>query len=275
MLSLLRRAPLITACAVLGTVTIAFAQPGPARPAPSAGAISRAPPVDRYYERWFDLPTFLLDWERSGAPGRDGTLGFLAGAFEKRPDQIALVAEIKLARPTQIMVVQSLRLAQKIQDARNLAQKWGWPPEQMAPITPVQPLLAMKPQGAAHFDTFWGASFATGDAKYVRPIYDYYAAVVGEPGIDVRDLTTLVISKSNKGAVQAIVQKYPKEQFSRVAHASSALWSLESNARQHKFVAAAIDQYMKENPEGPATKGFIEHQAAVRAVLSKSPPAPR
>ena len=93
----------------------------------------------------------------------------------------------------------------------------------------------------------------------VRPIYDYLAAFLSEPGVNVADVVTMVAFKHrlvNQEAVKEMAGKYPKETFVRIAHASSALWSLESNARQHKFVAAALEQYAKQQPQSPVVKAI-------------------
>ena len=79
------------------------------------------------------------------------------------------------------------------------------------------------------FDVLWAASFAIGDAAYLRPIYEYYAAVAAQPGVDVHDIVTAVLAKqrNDKAALEALGKKYPREALLRVVFASSALWSLE------------------------------------------------
>ena len=72
-------------------------------------------------------------------------------------------------------------------------------------------------------------------------------------------------TRADKEAVEAIKTKYPQETFMRVVFASSALWSLESNARQHKFVAAALDRYTKGNPASAANQGLAEMRKEVAA----------
>lgn len=63
--------------------------------------------------------------------------------------------------------------------------------------------------------------------------------------------------------VMATLTKYPPGILVRVGNAAEALLSLESNARQHKFVAAALDNYVKEQPAGPAAKGLDELRSAL------------
>lgn len=221
--------------------------------------------TSRYYEKPVDLATWLTAWERLGAPGTSSTLGFLAGVFTKYPDQIGVAMKAPLNRTAQTMVIQALRLAGKTSEAKRASQGWNWPPEQTERITPVLPLHSIKPKAAEGFDTFWGASFATGDPAYVRPIYNFYAAAVSQPDIDLKDVVAVVIARHRRDnqTIADLGKKHSREIFLRIVVASSALWSLESNARQHKFVAAALDSYVKEQPSSPAVRGLIDLRKAL------------
>ena len=71
-------------------------------------------------------------------------------------------------------------------------------------------------------------------------------------------------TRPSKEVSEALTKKYPRERLRWVVFAASALWSLDSNARQHRFVAAALDQFVKEAPNGPAAKGIAAMRAAAR-----------
>jgi hypothetical protein len=221
--------------------------------------------TSRYYEKPVDLASWLTAWERLGAPGTSSTLGFLAGVFTKYPDQIGIAMNAPLNRTAQVMVINALRLAGKTAEAKRAAQGWNWPPDQTERITPVLPLHSIKPKTAEGFDTFWGASFATGDPAYVRPIYNFYATAVAQPDIDLNDVVAVVISRHRRDnqTIAELGKKQPREVFIRIVFAATALWSLESNARQHKFVAAALDRYVKEQPNSPAAKGLSDLRKAL------------
>ncbi len=225
--------------------------------------------VSRYYEKPFDIPQFLADWERAGGIGREAMMGFLAGVFFKHPAEIQkATAAPNLGRQAQVIVIAGLRLADRRPEAIGAAAGWGWPQPQIATITPVLPLRQAKPEHPNSFDAFWSASFATGDEAYVRPIYAYYDSVASLPGVDVRDIVAMVVlrHRPNKDAMDVITKKYPQDTLVRIVYAASALWSLESNGRQHKFVAAALDRYAKEKPKSPATEGLAELRRAVEAA---------
>jgi hypothetical protein len=232
------------------------AQQAPAQSMDSAQLIAA---MTRYYERPSDIVLILTSWEKLGAPGPDAMMGFLAGHFAKYPYQIDQVTKPPFGKTAQLFIVQGLRLAGRLNDARVAAWHWNWPAEEYAKITDVTPLKQAKATGAQIFDVMWGASFATGDSTYVRPIYEFLSAFVSEPGVEVGDVVTMVAFRHrlvNQDAVKQMAGKYPKETFARIAHASSALWSLESNARQHKFVAAALEQYAKQQPQSLAIKAI-------------------
>jgi hypothetical protein len=261
----LSRLAIVLACLLFGaTPEPSFAQ---STNPPTLGDFQNA--LARHYEKPVDIRRLLSDWEQLGAPRRDAMMGFLAGIFAKSSREVDLVTAANLGRSAQVVVIQGLRLADRHPDAVAAAKRWGWPPEQMAPITPVRPLRSLIPEQASSFDVLWAASFATGDSAYVRPIYDFYDATASTPGIDVRDIVAIVIlrSRRDKGALDAIKKKYALETFVRIIHASSALWSLESNSRQHKFVAVALNRFTQEKPTSPAAEGLAELRKAVAATL--------
>ena len=154
--------------------------------------------ISRYYEKPTDLQRILSDWEQLGGPGRDAMMGFLAGIFAKSPKEIGTATAARLGRPGQALVIQGLRLADRHPEAVSAAKRWEWPPEQMAPITPVWPLRQSKPEHPSSFDVLWAASFATGDDAYVRPIWDYYDSIASTAGVDVRDIVAIVFLRNQR-----------------------------------------------------------------------------
>src|SRR5687767_2313380 len=63
--------------------------------------------LSRYYEKPFDIPQLLVQWEQSGGPARDAMMGFLAGVFVKHPDEIKrATAATNFGRMAQAAVIQ-------------------------------------------------------------------------------------------------------------------------------------------------------------------------
>jgi hypothetical protein len=264
MFSAVRSACLIAGLTALIVPFGVFAQTGPVvRPAPPPPQLQGDPTF--YYQRPFDIPTFLVSWENAGRPGRDGVMGFLTGVFAKDPARVRAVTHAQIEPRTQPVVTMALMLAGKTPEAKDAAQRWGWPPERMAKIAGMPPLLSHKIERPDQFDLLWGASFATADPVYVRPIYNYLETTASTPGIDAEDIVALIVlrARPNKQAMEALGRKYPREIFIRLVVASSALWSLESNGRQHKFVAAALDAFAKEKPGSPAAKAINDLRAQI------------
>ncbi len=199
----------------------------PEQPPVDIAQLSRS--MTYYYQRPSDPLALLRQWERLAQEPRDAMLGFLAALFIKDPGLIDSFTRAQLERKSQVMVIQALRLAGRLPEAIGAAAGWGWPQNQIAHITEIRRLGQAPAEHPRSFDVLWAASFAIGDAAYLRPIYEYYAAVAAQPGVDVHDIVTAVLAKqrNDKAALEALGKKYPREALLRVVFASSALWSLE------------------------------------------------
>lgn len=215
--------------------------------------------ISRYYEKPFDIPEFLAKWQQFGRPGMEGMVGFLAGIFVKHPAEIRRVTAVAFDGTTQGVIVTALRVARRNDEAKKAAWAWNWPVEKL-PAWNTRPFTSLPVIAPGVLDAFWGASFATGDSAYVRPIYDYYLSVAGQSDVDVRDIVNL--ARTRRALNKEASAKYSRETLAKIIIASSALWSLESNARQHKFVAAALDQYARAQPRNPAVTALAEFRAA-------------
>ena len=121
-------------------------------------AAPQLPRIDRYYEKPFDVVTFLRAWEKAGRLGADAVLGFLAGVFTKHPKEVARMADVGLERAGQIIIVQALRFAQKTPEARTFTEKWGWSKEDIANIKQIigfaEPAVMRGTVAAEKFDEF-------------------------------------------------------------------------------------------------------------------------
>ncbi|MEJ0074144.1 MAG: hypothetical protein WDO17_01635 [Alphaproteobacteria bacterium] len=220
-----------------------------------------------YYEKPTDTGRLLMDLDETGWGRLEFVLGFLAGVFAKYPEAIEVAKGTKLGRETQSAVFHSLRLADRYSDAIAAARQWGWPLDQMTRVEMVTPLHQLKVEHRSTLDGLLGASLATGDEAYVRQIYDYYDGVVSAGDIDVRDIvaTALLKPRSDKDAIEALKRKYSTEALKRLNLASWALVMLEGQAREHKFVAAALDRYAKEKLGSPTNEGFAQLRSAIAA----------
>ena len=253
------------------------AQPGPAqqRPAPNADHelltyFYKDPRPER-------LTGFLARFQETPVAEQPSAFpaltGFFAAVCTAHPDKFPSMVPANLKPKTAVAIAAAVRLCGNERVAAALKQTLEKsPPDEQtkAGIASLPPRLSgLRVTHPMHLDILWSASFATANPAYVRLIYDYYESVAALPGVDVRDLVSIMTlrHRPNKEALEAIKNKYPQDTFIRVVFASSALWSLESNARQHTFVATALGGYEKEKPGSPASAGLADMRKAVNEAL--------
>jgi hypothetical protein len=188
-----------------------------------------------------------------------GLVGFLAAVFLKYPDAIGRMIPAGLDPRVQAMVAAALwlggqhaRATEVLDDLRRSGNE--------APNLVDFPagLDAVRAQGAEQFDLLWGASFATGDPRYCAKILEQYARVANEDG-NAEDLVAIVRARATNADLRWLAAKRGSAKFVELAVASSALWSLRSNALQHEFVRAMVDAYVKAHPGEPAAKALTQH----------------
>jgi hypothetical protein len=56
--------------------------------------------------------------------------------------------------------------------------------------------------------------------------------------------------------LQGLRAKYGEDFARQIIYAASALWALQSNARQHNFVDQAVTQFINERQGTPAAKAL-------------------
>ena len=139
------------------------------------------------------------------------------------------------------------------------AGKWRWDDAEVAKLGEIKPLAHLVPEGPSDLDTLWGAAFATGDAAYVRKIFDFYAAVANDPAVEFGDIIRVIEARrSNKmDSLRGIGERYSPEMAQKIVFAASAIWSLMANAAAHPFVKAELDRVEKEAATTNAVKAMV------------------
>jgi hypothetical protein len=109
-----------------------------------------------------------------------------------------------------------------------------------------------------HLDIFWGASFADGDGRHVRPIIDFFADTSNTSELVAIDIAKLVISMTGglKDILAGLKDKYGEEHARQMIYAATALWAIQSNSRQHEYVEQTTAKYIGDHPGTPATKAL-------------------
>jgi hypothetical protein len=111
----------------------------------------------------------------------------------------------------------------------------------------------------SNLDILWGAAFASGDAKFVVMIIDYFARTANLDEEIARDIvrTVLAMAGGPREIFNELRTRYGVLAARQVVFASSALWAIQSNARQHEFVERVVTTYIDNHPGTLAQKALI------------------
>ncbi|MDB5488269.1 MAG: hypothetical protein JWQ58_1984 [Reyranella sp.] len=108
----------------------------------------------------------------------------------------------------------------------------------------------------AHLEILWGASFASGDGRYVLMIADFLARTANRSEAIALDVTRIAagMSSGDLSGLAKLKEKYESELLVEMVYAGTAAWALTSNARQHGFVDVTVKRYISEHPGTWAAK---------------------
>jgi hypothetical protein len=187
-------------------------------------------------------------------------VGLYAVVFREHPDWIdrlmpsqfdartadAVDAMLQLSGNSRLQQALKSRAGQAGHDARLQAELANLP-SQVTDIRIVTP---------THLDIFWGAFFASGDARYVRPIIEFMAQTANRSEPIALDLaaTAVAMSGGPKEILGQLKGKYGDALAREIVFAATATWGLGANARRHQKVAEAMAAYVSEHPGTNATK---------------------
>jgi hypothetical protein len=252
---------LIVCCAIAASANSVAAQ----KPDAAAEALAVSNAMNTFYRaaKKPDMGSLVSRWERLPTSDQPAALppmiGFLSAYFQKNPNEVDRLANQSLTRKGQSVVLIGLEGAGNDAAARRIANKWRWPEGDIAKLASITPLDQLVPESPSDLDTLWGAAFATGDASYVRRIFDFYAKIANDPKIEFGDIVRVVEARrDNKlDSLRGIGERYPPEMAQKIVFAASALWSLMANATVHPFVQAELARLEKEEKETKAVKAMV------------------
>jgi hypothetical protein len=190
-------------------------------------------------------------------------VGFLAAVCRSHPGEFESLTPTDPNPRTAAAVSAAVRLCANDAIASKLRPRL----EPLQADKQLQAILAGLPPGLddlrvsspTHLDILWGASFAGGDTRYVAVIADFFAQIANQSDAVALDIaqTVLEMAGGPKGTVGQLRSKYGDDGARRLIYAASALWALQSNARQHAFVDQFLVKYIAEHPGTPATKALV------------------
>lgn len=239
----------------------------PTQPFPKASPVitrfqddPRMARLEGYLQALADRP---MDWDDYPV-----LVGFFAATFQRHPDWIDKLLPARFDAKTADVVLAALqlsgqpppaatlraRLSAAGQDAKLGAELAGLP-------TKLEDLKVAFP---THLDILWGAFFATGDTRYVRPILDFFAAVANQSDAVAIDITRLTVAMSSgaKDDLQQVKSRHDQVTLVRMIYASTAELALIANARSFPAVKRTLADYVAANGEKPAAKSlaaFLKH----------------
>lgn len=111
----------------------------------------------------------------------------------------------------------------------------------------------------SNLDILWGAAFASGDAKFVLMIIDYFARTANLDEEVARDITRTVIAMAGgpREVFNELRTRYGVLAARQVVFAASALWAIQSNAQQHDFINRVVTQYIDAHPATLAQQALV------------------
>lgn len=189
-------------------------------------------------------------------------VGFFAAVCIAHPDKFSRLVPSDLKPKMSVAIATAVKLCGNERVAAALRQtlERSPPDEQMAAALAGLPsrLSDVRVSHPTHLDIHWGASFATGSPRHVAAITDFFAQAANQSEAVAVDIAQIVIEMMGgpKGTLAQLRGKYGTDGAIRMAYAASALWALQSNARQHAFVDQYVRKYMADNPDTPATKAL-------------------
>lgn len=180
--------------------------------------------------------------------------GFFAAVFQRYPADIDKMIPVSLSPQMSGLLAVSLQLAGQEARAKSVVETLKARDAVVPDLASIpKSLEAIEAVGPSEFDMLWGASFATGDPRYCSKILTRFASVANVDA-NADDLVELVRKRESGADQHWIVDKRGKDKAVELIAVSTALWALDSNARQHAFVAGMLTEYVKAHATEPAAK---------------------
>ena len=241
----------------LGTLAAAMAQPA------TSSSVKADDPFTYYYRD--PRPERLVGvLDAFGKKQQDWiayppVAGLLAVVFATQPGWIEKLVPAQLDARLATTIAAALQLsgqrASKDLQAR-LAQA-GTDPTLAAQFAGLPNRLAdLRIAIPTHLDILWGASFASGDGRYVLMIIDFMARTANRSEPIALDVARVAAGAARKDFAELgkLKDKYDQRLLLEIAYAGTAAWALTSNARQHGFVDVTAKRYISEHPGTWAAK---------------------
>jgi hypothetical protein len=188
------------------------------------------------------VPSLLAELDRSGAgdwTARPPIIGFIAGLLITNPGQTDLLprnASLSLRRDYAL----ALSLAGMRGRGLKAAQQGGLDAQQQALIRSAPALSRLTIRNGTELDYSWGAAFATGDARYVRPIVRRFVQLTSRRQKADDILAGATFMRTGQGDMQSLKERYDAQSIQEVALGSAILIALAEQSARHTFIRDGI-----------------------------------
>ncbi|HXR92064.1 MAG TPA: hypothetical protein VN750_17465 [Steroidobacteraceae bacterium] len=248
-------AVLLTTIAALGTIAMPASAEEPAAVSEADLTYFYKMPSPELAGRLVAHFDALRAAEQPGA--RPPLIGFFAAAFQRYPTDIDKMIPGSLSPQMLDLLAVSLHLAGQQAKAESLIGKLKARDVTVTDLAGMPASLqAVEATGPSEWDLLWGASFATGDPRFCTKILKRFADAANA-GENADDLLRLVRDKEEGRASGWIVDKRGKDAARELIIDSTALWALNSNARQHAFVRTLVNEFVMAHRSEPAARALV------------------
>ena len=189
---------------------------------------------------------------------RPPVIGFLAAIFEANPHRVPAILSREYGRSGQAIVALSLHYSGEAQRAAEYLQRNGWAQQTIDDLGRYPPALeAIVITRPDDLDLLWGAFFASGGLEHVSKILAF-AHSPSKLGVPLRDVLAIAIlsidahGKDSSGVeAQRLRGRYSRldeEGVQQVLLATTAMWAIGSNAKQHPLISDYLKQRIAQSP---------------------------
>lgn len=197
------------------------------------------------------LPALLSEFDRISRgdwTAHPPIIGFLAGAATKNPSLSNL-----LPRDASDELRNDLALALSLAGQREhglaFARQNGMSEKGIALVRSTPTLQTLTIRNPTELDYLWGAAFATGEARYVRPIVKRFIQLTSKPEIADAILITSQFMRSKQGDIGWLKERHSQVAFLDIALGSAILTALARNAAEHEFIRQAAAAELSSSPQ--------------------------
>jgi len=221
------------------------------------GFFYKDPRPERLTEIFVSMQNQSLDWK-----AYPPVVGLFAGVFSLHPDWIERLTSNAPDAKAASTLLAAMRLCGQPARAELLRTKFapnGLDAKLEAEFADLPSRIEdLRISTPTHLDILWGASFATGDSRYVRPIIDFLAETTNVSETVATDVAKIAIGMGGgpRDVLAGLKEKYGEAQARKLIYAGVALWAIRSNSLQHEYVKQTAAKYIADHPGTPATKAL-------------------